>query len=46
MKHIFVGQNISELVNYTSFLSDGDSMDFLLWKVLKAKIKVYTFFYK
>ena len=44
MKHMFVGQNMRELVNYSSFLSSGNAMNFLLWKVLRAKIKVYTLF--
>ena len=47
MKHVFVEQNIREpVVNYSSFLSDGRVMNFLLPNVLRAKMKRYTFFYK
>ena len=47
MKRIFVGQNVREPVNYLSFLPDGNAMNFLLWKVLTAKVKsVHVFFYK
>ena len=47
MKRIFVGQNICEPVNYLPFLPDGNAMNFLLWKVLRATVKsVHVFFYK
>ena len=39
---IFAGQNISEPLNYLSFLSDGSAINLI---TLTAKIKVYTFFY-
>ena len=46
MKPMFVRQNIGEPVNYLSFLADGSAINFLLWKVLRVKIKeVYTIFY-
>ena len=44
MKHIFGRQNIRELVNYSSFLCDGSTINVFLWNVLRAKMKVYTFF--
>ena len=44
MKHIFVGQNIREPVNYSSILSDEIAINFFPWKTLRAKIKVHTFF--
>ena len=34
----------SDYVNNLSFLPDKNAMIFLLWKVLRAKIKVYMFF--
>ena len=45
MKRIFVGQNIRKPVNYSPFLSDGSAINYILLKVSRAKIKVYTFFY-
>ena len=45
MKRIFVGQNIRKLVNYSPFLSDRSAINYILLKVSRAKIKVYTFFY-
>ena len=33
------------LVNYSSFLSNVNTMNFLLWKKLRAKIKVDTLFF-
>ena len=45
MKHVFVEQNIREpVVNYSSFLSDGRVMNFLLPNVLRAKWKGTRFF--
>ena len=42
MTRIFAGQNISEPLNYLSFLSDGSVINLM---ALRAKIKVYMFFY-
>ena len=44
MKRIFVGQNIRKPVNYSPFLSDRSAINYILLKVSRAKIKVYTFF--
>ena len=45
MKRIFVAQNIREPINYLSFLPDRNAMNFILWKMLRAKIKsAHVFF--
>ena len=36
---------VNYLVNYSSFLSNVNAMNFLLWKKLRAKIKVDTLFF-
>ena len=45
MKRIVVRENIREPVIYATFLSDGSTTNLLLWKILRAKIKVCTFFF-
>ena len=36
---------VNYLVNYSSFLSNVNAMNFLLWKKLRAKIKADTLFF-
>ena len=40
MKHIFVGQNILEPVNYSSFLPDTSAINYFLWKSESQNISV------